>query len=74
MKFPKRVKKEIREDEEEIIEKTVQLTYNKNQFVARIPRGIEEFLEIKKGDKLKFIIKVGKTIEESEMEFKIVRE
>lgn len=63
---------------EEIIEKTVKMTEVHNtkgtsQYIVRVPKEIEEFLDIKKGDRFAFIIQAKEPKENSELKFKIIR-
>lgn len=67
-------------EHKDVITKTVKMTSvtNRNdtptsQFIVRIPKEIEDFLEIKKGDKFEFIIEVAEPREESKLSFRIVR-
>ena len=68
-------------NKKEVILKEVNLTHHQNsfgssQFLARIPKVVEDFLEIKKGDKLTFIIEVAphpKPKQRSKLKFEIVK-
>jgi bifunctional DNA-binding transcriptional regulator/antitoxin component of YhaV-PrlF toxin-antitoxin module len=41
---------------EENIEKIVTVNYDGRQFIVRIPKKISDYLEIHKGDKIKFLV------------------
>lgn len=43
---------------EEKIEKTVTISYDGEQFLVRLPKKITDYLNIKKGDKIKFTVDV----------------
>jgi hypothetical protein len=40
------------------IEKTVTISFDGKQFLVRIPNEISDFLKLKKGNKLKFILDI----------------
>lgn len=62
----------------EIIEKSVKMTSVKNQsgttqYLIRLPKEIEDFLEIGKNDKFQFVIDVKEPKEKSILSFRIIR-
>jgi len=62
----------------EIYEKTMKMTLMKgslgtDQFFVRIPKELEDFLEIKKGDSFKFWIDIKIPKEKSKLIFSIIR-
>ena len=48
---------------EQKIEKTVAVSFDGDQFLVRIPKKISDFLKIKKGLKIKFIVNIPYIIE-----------
>ena len=57
-------------------EETATLSYDGKQFLIRIPKEISEIKKMKKGDQIKFILKIAKKptpIEESELTIEYVR-
>ena len=64
------LEKIIKPEEVEVIEKTLKLQYSK-QFFIRFPREFEDLLGLKKGKKIKFIIKIPPIHKEKKVEVRI---
>jgi hypothetical protein len=62
---------EERINPEEKIEKTVTISFDGDQFLVRIPKKISDLLEMKKGDKVKFLVNIP-YIEESKKKYMVV--
>jgi hypothetical protein len=66
-------------DDKEIIDFTVKMTLLENkkkgvsQYLVRIPKDIEDFLNIQKGDKFRFIIDVKIPKNKSVKTFEIIK-
>jgi hypothetical protein len=65
-----RITKEITKPEEKI-EKIAAINFDGQQYFVRIPKKISDFLEINKGDKIKFLVNTA-YIEETGKKFMVV--
>ena len=50
-------------DRDEKIEKVAKISYDGDQYLVRIPKEISNLLDIKKGDKIKFIVNIPYVVE-----------